>query len=81
MEIGGVDKLYQLPEGFYALEEGNIAVSDASGNVTRTPLRPEAYAKAPLFFNTLKSVWASTQEGLTRLDLSGSTPTVLMQPL
>lgn len=79
MEIGGVDKLYQLPEGFYALEEGNIAVSDASGNVTRTP-RPEAYAKARLFFNTLKSVWASTQEGFTRLDLSGSTPTVLMQP-
>lgn len=79
MGITGVDKLYQLPEGFYALEEGNIAVADAEGNVSRTP-RPEAYAKAPLFFNTLKSVWASTQEGLTRLDLSGSTPTVLMQP-
>lgn len=79
MGITGVDKLYQLPEGFYALEEGNIAVVDAEGNVSRTP-RPEAYAKAPLFFNTLKSVWASTQEGLARLDLSGSTPTVLMQP-
>lgn len=79
MGITGVDKLYQLPEGFYALEEGNIAVADAEGNVSRTP-RPEAYAKAPLFFNTLKSVWASTQEGLARLDLSGSTPTVLMQP-
>lgn len=79
LNITGVNKLFELEEGFYALESENIAIVDGEMNVSRVA-RPSGYEASDLYFNDLKSVWAATSKGVSRLDLSGTTPTVLMQP-
>lgn len=71
-------KLYPCSDGVYALEDGNIALIKSDGTISRVA-RPEEYSTDELFFNDLSSVWINNTNGLIRCDLSGDTPSILMQ--
>ena len=65
--------------GVYCTDNNRIVLVDKEYNVSYATL-PSEYAGADAFLNSLSSVWVNTPAGITRLNLAGNTPSVLMQP-
>ena len=71
--------LKQDKDGFHAIDKGQVVYFRSDGTVERAAL-PTEYSEYDVFMSDLSSVWVNTSSGITHLNLSGDTPTVLMQP-
>lgn len=64
--------------GAYCNAGAEITLFDADG-VAGTAKIPDGFTSGTAFLNELSSVWVSTDDGMTRFDLSGDSPAVTMQ--
>lgn len=77
---GALRQVMAIDGGVGIVHGANITVMAPDGSRSTTAL-PAKYADGTVCIgSTLKSTWVDTDEGVVRLDLEASTPTVLMQP-